>query len=231
MSNYTISINDGGFVRRFETNGGETLLDLLRKNGYEVHAPCGGNGTCRQCKVHVSGPCKGFDGSICTYMDEPVLACRSYPAGDVGVTLASRGGERIRIDVHDIPPGQPGLGLAVDIGTTTVAVYLYDLALGKCVGTAGAMNAQRSYGLDVISRIQHASAPEGLEALCFAVCGQITELAAGLCEDLKKIRYISIAGNTVMEHIFAGLNPESIGVAPFTPLSLFGEEYGLSNSE
>lgn len=229
MSTYMVCVNDGDSVRRFDSDGGETLLELLRKNGYEVHAPCGGNGSCRQCKVYVSGTCRGFDGTLFEYAGESVIACRNYPAGEVNIRLDRHGGEQIRIDISDIPQGQPGHGLAVDIGTTTVAVYFYDLAIGKCIGTAGAMNAQRSYGSDVISRIQHASTPEGLKALRLAVCGQITELAAGLCDDLKKIRYISIAGNTVMEHIFAGLNPEGIGVAPFTPLSLFGEEYAASD--
>lgn len=181
MSTYTVCVNDGDSARRFDADGGETLPALLRKNGYEVHAPCGGNGSCRQCKVHVSGLCRGFDGTLSEYAGEPVLTCRNYPAGDLNITLASHGGERIRIDVSDIPPGQFGLGLAVDIGTTTVAAYLYDLASGKCTGTVGAMNAQRSYGSDVISRIQHTSAPEGLDALRLAVCGQITELTAGLC--------------------------------------------------
>lgn len=55
MSTYTVCVNDGGFVRRFDSNGGETLLALLQKYGYDVNAPCGGTGTCRQCKVRVSG--------------------------------------------------------------------------------------------------------------------------------------------------------------------------------
>lgn len=133
-------------------------------------------------------------------------------------------GQYVRTDTLDIAPGVRGLGLAVDIGTTTVAAYLYDLPSGKCIATRGAMNAQRAFGSDVISRIRHGSTTEGLAALRDAIRGQISSLAAEMCGDVKKIKYVSIAGNTVMEHLLMGWSPESIGVAPFKPRSLFGME-------
>ncbi|MBE6018415.1 MAG: DUF4445 domain-containing protein [Lachnospiraceae bacterium] len=196
-------------------DNGQTLLELLRDNDIVVSAPCGGNGTCKQCKVSVNG--------------EEVLACQTAPQAGMVVVLPETGNERILTDHMDIPKGGKGLGLAVDIGTTTTAVYIYDLEAGICLRTKGAMNAQRAYGADVISRIQHAGTPQGLAELRDVIRQQIMDMARELCPDLGDITYVSIAGNTVMEHLFAGLDPTGIGVAPFTPLSLFGEEYPASD--
>lgn len=207
-----IKINNGQSLTFKE---GQTLLDALREGGIQISAPCGGNGTCRQCKVKING--------------KETLACRTVPEAGMMIELPDTGSERVLTDHVNIPEGGEGFGLAVDIGTTTVAVYLYDLKTGCCLGKKGAMNAQRAYGADVISRISYADCEEGLNALKAAIREQICSLAGELCSDLTKITYISVAGNTVMEHLFAGLDPTSIGVAPFTPLSLFGEEYPASD--
>lgn len=213
--------------KRFQASGNETLLNELALAGFGqmVYSPCGGNGTCRQCKVTVSGRLASLAGEERDFDREELLACRWRPAGDVTVWLDPATGQNSNIAVHsrEIPGGGTGLGLAVDIGTTTVAAYLYDLATGHCLNTTGSMNAQRVFGGDVISRIQYCDQPGGLEQLSGMIRDQIRQLAAELCPDLTQIRKISIAGNTVMEHIFAGLSPVSIGVAPFTPLSLFGD--------
>ena len=215
MNDILFKVNDTDGTREVRARAGQTLLEALRDAGYGLSAPCGGNGTCGQCRVRTDD---GAGGTA------EVLACRTFVRDGAEVTLGADTGVQVLTDAVEIPPEGTGLGLAVDIGTTTVAAYLYGLSTGKCVASRGAMNAQRPYGADVISRIRHAGTPEGLEALCRAIRTQIEALARSMCPDLRSIRYISIAGNTVMEHLFAGLNPESIGVAPFTPLSLFGTE-------
>ncbi len=120
---------------------------------------------------------------------------------------------------------RPLLGAAVDVGTTTLAVYLYDLETGRRLGTASALNPQRPYGADVISRIEHASTgPEALARLQRLVADRIGTLAVGLAaahgygrEDL--LAY-ALAGNTTMMHLLAGVPPRSIAVAPFIPATL-----------
>ncbi len=224
MSSYILTVHEGGRTSHIPADGQETLLSALGLGGSAIHAPCGGNGTCRQCSVTVTGPCRGRAGAVRVYENETVLACRCRPAGDLTVTVESSAGAQILTGGRAIPPCGEGLGLAVDIGATTVAEYLYDLETGACLQTCGAMNAQRPYGSDVISRIHYASSPGGLSRLHGAIRTQVSSLARQLCGDRRAIRRVSIAGNTVMEHLFAGLSPESIGSAPFTPLSLFGRE-------
>ena len=122
------------------------------------------------------------------------------------------------------------LGLAVDIGTTTVATYLCDMDGGKIVGVRGFKNPQSVYGADVISRMDKIMKEESLLAVQQkSICEAVREAAISMCADkglqALDIRAAVICGNTVMQHIAAGINPVSISTAPFTAPTLFGEEY------
>ena len=198
---------------------GQTLLDILRTAGYAVSAPCGGSGRCGNCKVELVE-----NGSSKT-----VLACRTFPRGDCRVVLPedradlswNEAGEAASVTVR-----WEGYGAAVDLGTTTVAVKLYRLADGAVLGSASQWNAQKSCGGDVITRINYCMQhPEGLAELSRMIRGQIREMLTSLCWEngitYSDITEIFLAGNTVMQHLFAGLSPVSIAAAPFTPLSRF----------
>ena len=192
--NIMINVKSNEGVSEISAHSSETLLQALRRAGFIIEAPCGGNGTCGQCKVKADG--------------EEVLACRTECAGVKMVEIPEDSAEgEVRVDVISIAPhsqtdagGIAGLGLAVDIGTTTVAAYLYDLQTGRCLDSMGAMNEQRSFGADVISRISHAKTRAGIDEMCLAIRRQITQMADAMCSAQNKspgqIQYISIAGNT-----------------------------------
>ena len=229
MNEYKITLISGGQKRIISASDDKTLLEAVRGCGAHIDAPCAGNGTCRQCTVNIKGFCRDKSGEVRFYDYEDALSCCLYPAGELSISTKEAHGSKVLTDEIDIPAGGEGLGLAVDIGTTTVAAYLYDLKSGKCIAKKGEMNRQRAYGSDVISRIRHASTDKGLSELRDLIRTQLSEMAGAMCPDTGKITYVSIAANTVMEHLLAGLSPESIGVAPFTPLSLFGEEMDAAN--
>lgn len=212
----SIRVRCGEESRTVTAHGGETLLAALRREGFVLSAPCGGRGRCGKCRVAVNGV--------------PRLACRVIPADGDEVTLpAGAAGHiltRTETAWQPYPPGQTGCAAAVDIGTTTVAVELYDLADGRALATRAAWNAQAAYGGDVISRIRYTvEDPDGLAELSRRIRSQTEELirsclsAAG--RNLEELRTVSLAGNTVMQHIFAGCAVGSIAVAPYTPLTLF----------
>jgi uncharacterized 2Fe-2S/4Fe-4S cluster protein (DUF4445 family) len=123
-----------------------------------------------------------------------------------------------------------GYGIAVDVGTTTVVCRLYDLVSGQALGSASRVNPQVVFGADVMSRID-ASIAGKLDSMRELLVATLHDLIVKLCRaariDIRAISHIGLAGNTVMEHIAAGLPPDSIGTAPFTPLSLFGDEHHL----
>ncbi len=114
------------------------------------------------------------------------------------------------------------LGIALDIGTTTMAAYLCDLTSGTMLSSAAAANPQREAGEDVISRIAHCSRhPEGLTRLQTLAVEEIDRLI-GRCLDgagaeRDSIDAVSVAGNSTMEQILAGLHPRGIGVFPYLP--------------
>lgn len=126
------------------------------------------------------------------------------------------------VDVR--PAAEPGrvLGLAVDVGTTTVAAYLVDLMTGDVLVTESAMNPQVAYGDDVISRLYHAlHNDDGLRELQETLIAEVNNLARKAVDRhraaLEDIFDVVMVGNTAMHHLFLGLDPHSIGTAPFTP--------------
>jgi uncharacterized 2Fe-2S/4Fe-4S cluster protein (DUF4445 family) len=159
-------------------------------------------------------------------MDYPALkglqdAIRS---GDWKVTVSVwMGREMVKVE-----PGfvESSIGLAVDVGTTTVAAYLCDLVTGKVLNTESMMNPQVPYGEDVMSRITYAMTNEqGLETMQKALIDGLNELIDKLTADLRvngakggsAIVDMTIVFNTAMHHIFLGFNPTYIGRAPFIP--------------
>ena len=112
-------------------------------------------------------------------------------------------------------------GVAVDIGTTTVVVYLVDLATGKLVDTGSTYNSQIRYGDDVITRIVHATERNGLSDLRQSVLDDINGLIEAMSQRRKigpdDIEMAVISGNTTMSHLFWGLDPSSIREEPYVP--------------
>jgi uncharacterized 2Fe-2S/4Fe-4S cluster protein (DUF4445 family) len=118
---------------------------------------------------------------------------------------------------------EPVYAVAVDIGTTTLAMVLLDLQTGTIASRFSAVNRQREFGGDVISRIQRANEGD-LVLLSLSVRNQITEGIAALCRDasagVQAIRKIAIVGNTTMLHLLLQLSCCTLGQTPFTPVTL-----------
>jgi uncharacterized 2Fe-2S/4Fe-4S cluster protein (DUF4445 family) len=124
-----------------------------------------------------------------------------------------------------IQPGdtsRANFGIAVDIGTTTVVASLLNLSTGLELAVCSNVNPQKSFGLDVLSRIQHVREKEqGLAELRLAVVEGINSLIMELCTeaaiDRKNIYEMTVAGNTTMMHLFLGIDPSGIGRSPYVP--------------
>lgn len=122
------------------------------------------------------------------------------------------------------------LGVAVDIGTTTLAVYLCDLRNGKVVGSSASLNPQRAYGEDVISRVNFANErAKGVNELCKLVISEVNRLIhrclKGAAVEVQDIDEVLILGNTTMEHLFLGFHPHCLGVAPYLPIKSDAEVF------
>ena len=200
---------------------GTSLLDILRRGGYEVYAACGGKGRCGKCTVQVKG-------------EGPVLSCSWYPDRDIEVILPDK--REINIltgqteHLFDLPydegrysnlTPQP-YGVAVDIGTTTVVLYFIEMVTGRLAKIASLLNPQAAYGADVITRITWCQSNEnGLQELQKAIVGalnvEIRKFVAARNLSAENIERVVIAGNTTMLHILLGEDPVPIALAPFRP--------------
>ncbi len=127
-------------------------------------------------------------------------------------------------EILDVRPGrlENFYGAAVDIGTTTVALYLCNLRSGQIAATGSMMNPQVSYGEDVMSRIAYVmSNPDGLKRHQAAIIEGLNELirstAATVSVPVQDILDMTIVGNTAMHHLFLGIDPQALGVSPFAP--------------
>ncbi len=113
------------------------------------------------------------------------------------------------------------IGAAIDIGSTTLALYVYDLQNGRLNYESSAMNPQIRYGEDLMSRVSYVMMNKGGEnKLTQAVRNKVTEMLHNACEilelQLDKLLEIIIVGNPIMHHIFFGISPVELGQAPFT---------------
>ena len=134
------------------------------------------------------------------------------------VTAAVRG----ECEVVGLWPGlrERTFGVAVDVGSTTIAAHLCDLASGEVLGSRGVMNPQIRFGEDLMSRVSHVMMNPGSEAemtrlVREAVDGMIAEMAAEAGVAASDILEIVLVANPIMHHLFLGISPVELGMAPF----------------
>ncbi len=300
----TVTFRPSGLI--YEAREGMTIMDAIHFNELLIDAPCGGNGTCKKCKVIVTDA-KGT---------REVLACQTKITGDMTVDLSRKDeGHRIlmggitrevaktpALNVYtlDVPKpstadlrdcwlrltetlsrssgvpaaeyqpnlrvisrlydtleangyqvdavvcggeildvvevGAPVLGLAYDIGTTTVACYFVDLRSGEEIGQASLLNPQTTYGGDVIMRVKYC-VENGLDGPTGDIRKALNKLAAKCAgaagKKMKDIYLITVVGNTCMHHLFMGISPASLAYAPYTPavaepIRSTASEYGFT---
>ncbi|MBQ7569860.1 MAG: DUF4445 domain-containing protein, partial [Synergistaceae bacterium] len=192
-----------------------------------IDAPCGGRGVCGKCGVEVDGVKK--------------LSCEVRVIKDIEVTLPeSEKASKITSTGFkknfELDKAQ-GLGIAVDIGTTTVVAVLVDLASGKELESYSCLNSQKICGQDVITRIHYSDENlDGLKYLQNLILDDLRNLINKLLEnyDAQDVKAVTVAGNTTMIHLFAGVNPHSLSAAPYKPmfdgaLKLSAKDLNLNN--
>ena len=143
---------------------------------------------------------------------------KTLRSGDWKVTVALRQGR----DIVGVAPGftDRAFGLAIDIGSTTIAAHLCDLASGEVVASAGIMNPQIRLGEDLMSRVSYvmmnpggdAELTRSVRAALDAIIGEVADAAK---VERREIFEATVVGNPVMHHLFLGLDPTELGGAPF----------------
>jgi uncharacterized 2Fe-2S/4Fe-4S cluster protein (DUF4445 family) len=200
-----------------EVPRGVALASVLPELGVEF--PCGGIALCGACRVRV------LEGSLSiTESDRSIfsanelddgwrLACQARAETPLVLECGQWCMDVLTDDSFLCGAGKPGLGVAIDLGTTTIAAQLIDLTTGNVLGVETALNPQASFGSDVMSRIRAAMLGADLTSIVrLALRQMIARLSSGREEEIVEV---VLVGNTVMHHLFCGLDVEPLSRAPF----------------
>ncbi|MDR1599077.1 MAG: ASKHA domain-containing protein [Oscillospiraceae bacterium] len=225
MPNITFRGEDGGLIHATAPDG-LTILEAARAAGALVESPCGGLGKCGKCRVRVGG--------------DWLLACQAPITDGMEIYMPDSGKANRRVSIvaagesfdYPIDPyvtGKPNaLGIALDIGTTTMVAELIELATGRRLARRSVLNPQTAYAQDVLGRVRFASTPEGLDLLrdCFinAFIGLRNGLALDASARLSDIHEVVYSGNAAMLHLAAGVDPSPLGRYPYR-VNLTGGTY------
>lgn len=220
----TVRIRLEPLGRTFEVEAGSPLRDILF--GYGVEFPCGGRGRCRRCRVRLlagaSTP-SAEEAGILGEADVAAgwrLACRMTASADLTLEIAQWETSILADDsAFEFTPRE-GLGVAVDIGTTTLVAQLVDLATANVLAVRTALNPQAAHGADVMSRVQFALAGEGRARLESLIRAEIGRMIAGMLAEAASGRapvLVTVAGNTVMHHLFCDVDVSPLAAVPFEP--------------
>jgi len=231
--------------KTIEVEAGTPLQDVLFAQGVEF--PCGGRGRCRGCRIKVVAgnlPATPEDERVFApgeLADGWRLACRGQASGDLTIELA-QWEAAILADHTSVAGFKPriGWGAAVDLGTTTIVAQLLDLATGHVLGVRMAWNEQARHGADIMSRVEYAQSEAGLRTLRDLVRQQIGGMLSELCHSAaiedQSLESVVLVGNTVMHHLFCGVDVSPLAHTPFEPLddglkSFHGRELGWPCTE
>ena len=202
---------------------GTPLRDLLFEQGVEF--PCGGQGRCRGCRVRMLEGKAEINAAQRERLSAEELAagwrlaCQCSLTDDLVIELRQWDAAILADDTSFSFEPRAGLGVAVDLGTTTLVAQLLNLATGKVLAVRTALNAQARYGADIMSRLQSAISDVGQSTLKQLIQRQV----AGLIQQLvlfakapsSEICCVVLVGNTVMHHLFCRIDLEPLSHYPF----------------
>ncbi len=212
----------------FSLPAGTPLQDVLFTHGVEF--PCGGKGKCKGCRVRL------LQGSLpITPEQERMLSaeelragwrlsCQCAPEDDVTLEMAQWEAAILSDETAITIEPREGLGIAIDLGTTTLVAQLVDLKTGNVLSVRTALNAQARHGADIMSRIGFAVAEGGAHRLTESIRKQIGSMIVNLLDAAGKrpseLTDVTAVGNTVMHHLFCGIDVTPLSHYPFESPSL-----------
>ena len=231
----TVKVIYGEETRTIQVPHDAHLGDAVIGTGLPLEQPCAGRGTCGKCKVLVEGgvtPVDEIEARHLTAGERAVgyrLACRARLVDDVQVTLAPivvysnksfRASNRYKVD-RDVP-----VGLAIDLGSTTVAAFLTMLDDGEVCAGSATLNQQTVFGGDVISRMAAVLHDKDngvrLHNLALASINQAVDALKLAPSVLRRLERVVVVGNVAMHSLLAQLPIDTLAVMPFQPYDKSG---------
>jgi uncharacterized 2Fe-2S/4Fe-4S cluster protein (DUF4445 family) len=225
----TVTVIYGETEKQTEVGAGVTVGEAILSAGLSLEQPCAGRGTCGLCKVLVEAGATPPDEIEEQHLTpgelalEHRLACRTRVLNDMRVVLAPvvvYSNKIFRASNRYKRTPSP-LGLAIDLGSTTVAAYLTLLDNGEVQAGGASLNQQTVFGADVISRlaaaIHNPANAERLHKLALASINQAVDSLRLSARIRQRIERAVIVGNVAMHHLLARLPLDTLAVKPFQP--------------
>lgn len=225
-------------LKSFAWDGADvTVAALLDMAGVPVDQPCGGHGRCGKCRVKAFGDISEPSAQERSKLTDAELAegirlacCTRIQGERAEIVIGTAQQMVVETDTTlrkmEWAPWAKGLGVAVDIGTTTVAAYLWDLDTHSQLAVSACKNPQECYGADVISRLEASLNGKAAElSNCIRQC--LAQLSEDLCRKagraMRDIEGAVITGNTAMLYLLFGYDVHDLAFAPFAAAHRFGE--------
>lgn len=228
--------------RSVKVQAGATLMDAAVLGGAWIDAPCGGEGKCGKCLVRAEGELAPPTAAELEHVKKEDLskgirlACQAEVVGDCTVeSLSSVSWAEAKAGLLvESPPevhlpsldlegySRPALGIALDIGTTSLCLTCLDLETGRRVGISSADNPQALFGADIMTRIDRCMNDSGaLEKMHHSVIDvlnrMITKATGEAGRSPEDVARLLLVGNTTMGYLVLGEDPSPLGTAPFKP--------------
>ncbi len=214
-------------VRELQVPPETPLAEAASDVGWALRSDCGGRGVCGKCRIQVNGKERLGCQVIVRENMTVEIPRASLKTESTDIVVQQRDFLDQTVQARN-PEGGHGYGIALDLGTTTLAAELLEAAPSdsaepiRFLGVTSRANPQREFGDDLISRIQKTiEEPISLISMQEQTLETVTEMIAELSTAaglrLSDISRISIAGNTVMENLFHGIDPSPLGRTPFEP--------------
>jgi len=205
------------------------LFDCAESLGVRVPTSCRKLGKCKECMVEVAegmellAPPTSFEQHLKAPFRLSCQAAIGASEGNVRCHTMRRGHMRIEGSAHGLPRqnasgGGTGYGLAMDLGTTTVVLRLYDLSTGELVADSSFENPQRFGGSEIMARIQYDTEHPG-KLLRRTLAGYLTHAIEEFPVDPQQIGEMVVVGNSTMRDLFFRLNVHSIGQSPYRSIT------------
>jgi uncharacterized 2Fe-2S/4Fe-4S cluster protein (DUF4445 family) len=226
MSEASVRIRLEPLSVEVEIPRGGLLSSVLAEHGVEF--PCAGASACGGCRVRVlagSLPISSADRAVFSageLEDGWRLACQARAAMPLALDCGQWHMEVLAGSGQLAGSARSGLGIAIDLGTTTIAAQTIDLATGNVLAIETLLNPQARFGADVMSRVQAALSGADLTGPIRRSLGDtVAQLAAGRAEQIVEV----VVGNTVMHHLFSGLDVKPLAQVPFQSPHLEAQQF------
>jgi len=225
----TVSVIYGDTIKTVNIEQGKFLGEAIATSGLPLEQPCAGKGTCGLCKVLIEKGASPPDKIELQYLTagelsiNTRLACRTRVQENLEVLLTPIliYSDKVFRASNRYKKGGLPLGLAIDLGSTTVAAFLTTLDNGEVCAGGAALNQQSIYGADVISRLAAArknpTTYERLHNLALSSINQAIDALRLSSRIRDQVERGIIVGNVVMHHLIANYPLDTIAVNPFQP--------------